>query len=261
MSIKFGPAGLGGVKQAVSNLEKYSELGLRACEIAFTYGVYIKESQKKEIAEIRSTARKLGITLSVHAPYWINLNSKEKVKIEQSKKRILDSCKIGELLGAKYVVFHPGYYGGMEAEEAYQNIKGEMLELQAEIKKHKWKIKLAPETTGKVNVFGKEEEILRLVKDTKCSLCVDFAHLLARSKGELDYAKIYGMLKHFKTLHIHFSGIEWGEKGEKRHKLTPESEIKKLLKVLPANKDITLINESPDPVGDSVKSLDISKKL
>src|SRR3989338_3933579 len=114
MPIKFGPAGLGPVKEAARNLEEFHRLGLRACEIAFTYGVYIKESQKKEIEEIRKTAEKLEIRLSIHAPYWINLNSKEKRKIEESKKRILACCFIGEKLGVKDVVFHPGYYAGMD---------------------------------------------------------------------------------------------------------------------------------------------------
>ena len=48
MLVKFGPAGMGGIKEAISNLEKYKSLGFTACEIAFTYGAYIK---KKEDAE------------------------------------------------------------------------------------------------------------------------------------------------------------------------------------------------------------------
>ncbi|KKS11781.1 MAG: Endonuclease IV, partial [Candidatus Daviesbacteria bacterium GW2011_GWB1_41_5] len=104
--IRFGPAGLGGVKESIENLEEFNRLGLRACEIAFTHGIYIKEN---ETAEIKKAAEKFNIKLSIHAPYWINLNSKEEHKIEQSKKRIIDCCKIGHLLGADKIVFHPGY--------------------------------------------------------------------------------------------------------------------------------------------------------
>ena len=75
MSIKFGPAGLGPVKDAVSNLEEYHKLGLKACEIAFTYGAYIKTQEDAE--KIGQTAKNLDITLSIHAPYYINLNSEE----------------------------------------------------------------------------------------------------------------------------------------------------------------------------------------
>ena len=85
--IKIGPIGLGSVKDSSETLKDYSKLGFKACEIAFTYGVYIKD---KEVAEkIGETAKKQGIKLSIHAPYWINLNSKEKEKVEKSKERIL----------------------------------------------------------------------------------------------------------------------------------------------------------------------------
>ncbi len=150
MSIQFGPAGLGPVKTAQDVLKRYHKLGLKACEIAFTYSVYIKEQDTSEIAK---KAQELGISLSIHAPYFVNLNSKEKEKREATKKRILDCCKIGEKLGVKLVVFHPGYY--LEDKEAsYQAIKKGVIEILDEIKKNGWKIKIAPETMGKVNVLG-----------------------------------------------------------------------------------------------------------
>jgi len=257
--ILFGPAGLGGVKEAVSNLQEYSKLGLKACEIAFTYGIYIKPG--KEAEEIGKAARRFGIRLSIHAPYWINLNSEDKKKIQQSKKRILDCCRIASILGAEVVVFHAGFYGKRGKEESYENIKNSIIEMQEEIKKNKWKIKIAPETMGKINVFGSVEEILKLVEDTGCFFAVDFAHLKARVQGKTTYKEIYKNFKEFKELHIHFSGIEWGDKGERNHKLTEEKEIKELLEALPKNKDIVIINESPNPVGDSVKSLDILKRI
>jgi deoxyribonuclease-4 len=256
--IRFGPAGLGGVKEAISNLGRYKELGLKACEIAFTYGVYIKE---KDAVEIGKKAKELDIKLSIHAPYWINLNSSEKKKIEQSKQRILGCCRIGEDLGAYTVVFHSGFYGKMDKETTFQNIKKAMVEMQQEIKKSKWKIKLAPETMGKINVFGSLDEILRLVKETGCSFCIDFAHLHARSLGKQGYGEMYEQVKSFPELHCHFSGINYGQKGERNHIVTSEAELKKLLEFLPKNKEAVIINESPDPVGDSVKGLNIWKKL
>src|SRR3989344_595985 len=150
--IRFGPAGLGGVSDAIDRLEYYSKKGLKACEIAFTYGVYIKN--KEDAEKIGKKAKELDIKLSIHAPYWINLNSKEKIKIEESKKRILDCCKVADWLGAYLVIFHPGYYSKMKKDETYENIKNAILDIHKEIKKHNWKIKIAPETMGKVNVFG-----------------------------------------------------------------------------------------------------------
>jgi deoxyribonuclease IV len=257
MTINFGPAGIGPVKEAISNLEMYHKLGLKACEIAFTYGIYIKK--KEDAVEIGKRAKELGIKLSIHAPYWINLNSLDKKKVEESKKRILDCCKVGTLMKAHRVVFHPGYYSGMEKAEAYENIKNRILEMQEEIKKEKYTPKLAPETSGKINVFGSVGEISRLVRDTGCSFCIDFAHVLARYKS-YRFEETLSEFKKAKNLHIHFSGIEYGEKGEKYHKKTPVKDLKKLISELPKDREITIINESPYPIEDSVLGLRISRR-
>jgi len=255
MTIRFGPAGLGPVKTAEEVLENYKNLGLSACEVAFTYQVYIKPEDAKRIGK---KAKELGISLSIHAPYYVNLNSKEKSKREATKKRILDCCKIGELLGAKVVVAHPGYYGDNK-EEAYEVIKNGVLEIRDEIKKQGWKINLALETMGKVNVFGSIEEISRLVEETGCSFCIDFAHVLAREK-KVDYEKIKKLFPG-KEWHAHFSGIIYGDKGERSHRKTTADEWKELLKNLPKDKDITIINESPDMVNDSVEGRKIYLNL
>ncbi len=247
--IKFGPAGLGPVKTAEEVLEKYSQLGLEACEIAFTYSVYIK---KDDAVKIGNKAKELGISLSVHAPYFVNLNSDEMEKIEASKKRILKCAEIGEELGAKIVVFHPGYYG-KDKENALSNIKLRIKEMQNYVKEKNWKIKLAPETMGKINVFGSVEEISELVKETGCSFCIDFAHVLAREK-KIDFDKIKKLFPQDEW-HCHFSGIEYNEKGERKHQKTEEKEWKELIKNLPKDKKITIINESPYPVEDSIEGL------
>ncbi len=255
--IIFGPSGLGGIKEAISNLQEYHKLGLRACEVEFTYGIYIKN--KEDALKIGREAKKLRIELSIHAPYWINLNSSEKGKIEKSKERILKCCEIGTYLGAKRIVFHPGYYGKMSKEETFNNIKKAILDIQKEAKKQHFTPKLAPETTGKINVFGSIDEIAKLTKQTKCSFCLDFAHILARYKDYMfnEAEKSFGK---YKEWHVHFSGIEYGEKGEKNHKKTPEREMKKLLSSLPKNKNIIIINESPSPVEDSVLGLRLYKR-
>jgi deoxyribonuclease IV len=254
-SISFGPAGLGPIKEAVKNLEEYSKLGLKCCEIAFTYSIYVKSDEDAKM--IKDAAEKLGIRLSIHAPYWVNLNSKEKEKVEATKKRILNCCEIGEKLGAKVVVFHPGYYGDMDKKVAYNNIRDNIKDMMETIKKKKWKIKIAPETMGKVNVFGSIDEISNLVKDTGCSFCIDFAHILAREK-KVDYDKIKKLFSG-KEWHCHFSGIEYGEKGEKKHLKTPKDKWKELIANLPKDKDIFIINESPDMINDSTEGLKLCK--
>jgi len=251
MSIKFGPAGIGGVKEAISNLEIYHKLGLKACEIAFTYSIYIRE--KEDAIKIGKAAKRFGIILSIHAPYWINLNSEDKEKVEKSRERILKCCEVGTWLGAYRVVFHPGYYGE-DRKKAYENIKREILTIQEEIKKRKYTPKLAPETMGRVNVFGNVDEISKLSEETGCDFCIDFAHILARYKS-YNFEEVLKKFAKYKKLHIHFSGIEHGEKGEKYHKETARKEWEKLLGNLPKNKEIVIINESPTPIEDSLEGL------
>lgn len=257
--IKIGCAGLGGYNEAVSNLNNYHKLGINSCEIAFTYSIYLNNKQAEEIGKI---AKDLGISLTIHAPYFINLNSAEKEKIEASKKRILDCCERAHHLNAKYVVFHAGFYGKLSKEETYNIIKENILDIMETIKKNKWDVQLAPEIMGKINVFGSLEEILKLVKETKCYFCIDFAHLLARTNGKLSYDEMCKAIKEFDEIHAHFSGIEYGDKGEKNHILTSEKDIEKLLDAVKKNniRNITIINESPDPVGDAVKTLKLHQE-
>ena len=94
-TIKFGPSGLGSVKNAVSRLEELHDLGLSACEVAFVRQVYIK---KDDALVISKRAKELGIFLSVHAQYYVNLNSKEPEKIEAADSKLIDKMLAGETL-------------------------------------------------------------------------------------------------------------------------------------------------------------------
>lgn len=256
--IKFGPGGLGPVKDAVKNLEKFHKLGLRACEIEFTYGPYIKNEEAARM--IGERARELGIFLSIHAPYFVNLNSKEEEKIEASKKRILKCCEVGSWLGAKRIIFHPGFYSGMSSEEAGVRIKEGIVEIMKSIKKEGWDVEIYPEVMGKINVFGSIDEVADLVNETGCGACIDVAHVLARY-GKYEFDKIEEAFK-MKSWHLHFSGIEYGEKGEKKHLLVPSGEWKKILSWLhKLDKDVVLICESPDPVGDAAVGVKIWNKM
>ena len=103
--ILIGPAGTGGSSE--KGFKRTKELGLDAVEIEFTYGVWMK---KEEAVKICSLNKKLGLQFSIHAPYYINLASFERPKVHASKSRILKCCEIGHYLGAKYIVFHAGFY-------------------------------------------------------------------------------------------------------------------------------------------------------
>jgi len=248
--IRLGPAGSWGLGN-LEGIKQVKKLGLQAMEVEFTHGVNMKTALAKEVGK---AAKKLDVSLSVHAPYFCNLASLEPQKRGATRKRILDSCERGHLLGARYIVFHAGFYQGRDRAEVYDIMLEQIGKLQEVIREKKYDVVLAPETTGKPTQFGDLNELLRLRKDTGCELCIDFAHMLAR-EGKRDYDEIFSKIKNFNHIHSHFSGIEYSEKGERRHLITEIGDIKELLSHVIKNKvDITIINESPDPFGDALKT-------
>jgi deoxyribonuclease-4 len=267
-SIKIGPSGLGGVEESEEILKEYNKKGFGNCEVLFVQQVYM---DKEQAAKIREFAIENKVSLSIHAQYFINLNSEEKEKVHASMQRILKCCEIGHALGAKSIVFHAGFYGKEFAkaktpedkkrvgEETFQNIKKRIIEMMETIKEKKWDVKLCPETMGKINVFGSVEEISRLVKETGCSFCIDFAHVLARDK-KVDYDRVKKAFPQ-KEWHCHFSGIEYGEKGERNHIGVKKEQWKELFENLPKDKEITIVCESPDRIDNCVDGIEILKKM
>ena len=244
--IRIGPAGSGGLGN-LKGVQKVARMKLDCMEVEFTYGVRMSMDEAQEVGDL---AKEKGIVLSVHAPYYINLASDEPEKIVASKKRILDSCERADVLGARNVVFHAGFYQKKTAVQTYRLIKKAILEIQRQITRNRWKVKLCPEITGKPSQFGSLEELLKLMQDTGCGICVDFAHLYARQQGEIDYTRILKKLP--KSFHAHFSGIAYGEKGERKHLNTTKKFFEPLAEALiKRNVNVTLINESPRPHKDA----------
>jgi deoxyribonuclease IV len=254
--IQIGTAGIG---NGIDTLPEMEKAGIRIAEVEFVRQVYMTNEKAKLLKPI---AKKHKVQLSIHAPYYINLNSTEKAKIAASKKRILDSCERGHHLGANYIVFHAGYVGKMTREETFENIKQQLLELNDKLKEKKYKVKLAPETTGKISVFGDLDETLDLAKETNTAFCIDFSHLKARLLGKINYEDVIKKIKHYKHIHAHFSGIEWTDKGEKRHIPTNKKEATELLTLLNKHKvNINIINESPNTWHDAIMMNKILKNI
>ena len=245
--IRIGPAGSSGLGN-LKGVLKVAETGLDCMEVEFTYGVRMDLETAKEVGAL---AREKGVILSIHAPYYINLASDEKEKFIASKKRILDSCERAHAMGAENVTFHAGFYQKRTAEQTYHLIKKAVIAMQKHVLRKKWQVKLCPEVTGKPSQFGSLEELLRLKKETGCGMTVDFSHLYARQQGDIDYARILKKLP--KKFHGHFSGIEYGPKGEKKHVRTTKKFFMPLAKALvERNANITLITESPRPYEDAL---------
>ena len=247
--IRIGPAGIplsAKNRTTIDGVKCVAELGLQAMEIEFVRGVNMSNEAAREVGKI---AKLLNIELSIHAPYYINLNSNDKVKVASSIKRIKDSLERGAAMGATIVVIHAGYYGGMNSEETTNKI----IECLEKIPRFDG-IKIGLETTGKVRQWGSIDEILEVCKKMKgCAPVIDFAHIYARQGGRIDFGSVLDRFKGFKHLHCHFSAINWSPAGEgmgnERNHLPIKEwapDFRLLAKELVKRKlDITIINESP----------------
>jgi len=239
-------------------VRRVHELGLDAMEVEFTYGVRMG----KHTAELLGNeAKQLGIMLSAHGPYYINLNAREKQKLKDSKIRILDTAERVHIFEGRNVVYHPGFYLKQDPEKVYARMLAEHKSLMKEIDDEGWNVRLCPETTGKGTQFGSWEELIRMCSDLPgLGMTVDFAHLLARANGKVDYNEVFTAMekdlgkKFLKDMHFHFSGIEYTEKGERRHL---EIEMPFLKRIASAIKDFNLggiiISESPNIETDALK--------
>ena len=254
--IKVGPAGSDGLGNLIG-VQKAAEAGLDCMEVEFTYGVRMDLNTADAVGAL---AEEKGIILSAHAPYYINLASDEKEKYDASIKRIMNSCERAHAMGARNVVFHAGFYQKRTAEQTYILIKKAVDSMQQSISRQGWRVELCPEITGKQSQFGSLEELMRLRQDTGCGITVDFSHLFARQQGEIDYDNTLKLLP--KKFHAHFSGIEYGNKGERRHIRTTKKFFEPLARALIKHRvDITLINESPKPYEDAIMMKKFLMKL
>ena len=230
-------------------------LGITAMEIEWVQRVPVNPER---MLEIRTTAEKLEMYLTCHAPYYINLNTPDPLKLQASKKRILDALSMSQIAGIRSVCVHPAFYLGMDPAKAFENVK----RATADIMSHKQKlfpdVNLGFETMGKPVQFGTLEEVLKLSAEFGIYPTVDPAHLHARYNGAIntsaeweemfDTYQTYLGKESLKTMHMHYSGIAYSVKGEKHHVPLRESDArwKDFLNVLKKRRiGGTIVCESP----------------
>lgn len=273
MKIYLGPAGVpvsAKDRTTIGGIERVAELQLNAFECEFVRKVYLSRKSAEEVGKV---ARELGIKLSIHAPYFLNVCSEKKQTVEASKRFILESMDRADAMGADVVVAHIAYYSGLEKEKAFETVKREVEDILDRAKNQGIKnVALGLETTGKISQFGTVEEIVSLCSKVKgCTIVLDPAHIFARNAGKINYRKMFDDVEPLKLkhLHMHFSGIKWNPaKGtdlgnEKEHIPLDESPpFEPLAKeILSRNFDITIISESPILEEDSLKMKRIFEKL
>jgi deoxyribonuclease-4 len=218
---------------SVGAILRMKEIGLDALELGWVRAVRVTE---ETCAAIHACASEQDVKISIHAPYFINLNATDEEWIN-SRKRLMDAARYGSLAGATDIIFHPGsYFGNPPAEVLPMAIK-RLQGCQEELKSGGTAVTLRPETMGKSAMLGSLEDTLAMAKALPgVEPCIDFAHLHARpGDGSINtydefshileqYAKALGD-KALTRLHIHLSGIQYGEKGEKEHLPLKESDL------------------------------------
>lgn len=250
-------------RSSIAGIERVKELDLDCMELEFVRGVKMGEATARDVL---TKSKDENISLSVHAPYYINLNSLEPEKIDASIERIYKAAKIGNLCGARNIVFHPAYYHKDSSDTVFTKVSALLEQLSARLEEEDINVVLRPETTGKPSQFGNLEETIKLASEIENLLpCIDFSHLYARSCGEHncydDFASVLGKIEEelgknaLEDMHMHISGIEYGPKGEKNH-LNLENSDMDYKSILQALKDFkvkgTAICESPDNEGDAL---------
>jgi len=224
----------------LTGFDRTIELGLGAFEIPFGQFINMSEKTAAEFKEkVEAYRNETGKTfrISVHAPYFINLNALDELKVAESIQRVLKAAVRGNIAGATNIVLHTGFYVGRTPEEAYEHVKEATEKLFALYEKEVpgERPMLRPETTGKQTQFGTIAELIRFCTDFPQMLpCIDFAHLHAKSNGKVnsyeEYAAILTELKNglgekaLQNMHIHYCGIQYTEKGEKKHLPLKESD-------------------------------------
>jgi deoxyribonuclease-4 len=262
----FGPAGVPlstRTRSTPDGIAQVRKLGLGCMEMEFVHGV---KMGLPAAAQVREIAKKQDVVLTAHGPYYINLNTQEKAKLNASIRHILDTARVAQACGAYSITFHAAYYLGMPKESTYEVVKAQMKGIVNALKKEGVALWIRPETTGKGTQFGDVDELIRLSQEVEQVMpCVDFSHLHARSNGKYNsYAEFAGVLEKLEkglgrealnNIHAHVSGIAYSEKGERNHHVLKESDLK-YTELMKAFRDFklkgTIISESPNLEGDAI---------
>ena len=255
----------------IDGIKRIAELGLGCMELEFVYGVRMGEAGARLVAE---TAKSEGVKLSAHGPYYINLNAREPEKVAASQQRILQTARIAAVCGAHSITFHAAFHLGGPPEKTYQAVKKNLAEVLSQLKKENNRVVIRPEVMGKPTAFGTLNEVLTLCAELEgTGICMDFAHWHAYNGKANSYAEFASTLQQIKErlgdqaladMHIHISGIAYGQKGELKHLNLRDSDLR-YLELLQALKDYQarglVICESPSLEEDALLLQEAYHKL
>ncbi len=229
---RFGTAGAGelfyekGGKHSYEMPAFLKGMDLQAYEYQCGHGVNMGA---EKAALLGAKAREQDIALSIHAPYFISLGVDGQERLDKNIGHFFKSASLAKAMGASRIVFHPGGVGKLFRGEAMELAKVNLSKIMMEMDESEFgDIIFCPETMGKINQLGDLPETLEFCKLHENMLpCVDFGHMNARTgggiKGIKDYSEIFDQIENelgadkARRIHCHFSKIEYGKSGEKKH--------------------------------------------
>jgi len=255
-------------KNTIEGIKRVAELGLSAMELEFVRGINLTP---ETAARAREVSKELGVVLTAHAPYYINLLSDRIDVRKASIQRIVESAKVAYMAGAWSVVFHSGYYGKCDPEEAVRIVRDSLKQVVKTLADMGVKVWVRPETMGGVAEVGSLSEVLSIVEGVEMALpAIDFAHIYARSIGRINDLESFREIlvevekrlgsEALRNSHIHMSGITYGERGERAHLNFDESEFNWAAAVGVLKEfDVggVVISESPNLEEDALKILSL----
>lgn len=229
--VRFGPSGNDilfyeqGFKSTIQAMPWVAQRGLSAFEISFGRGIRMSEETARAIGQ---QAAKHGVLISAHAPYFINLAR----EFEKSYMYIEKSLKLLKLLGGRNLVVHTGSQGELSRSLAMKNCKENFRRVFAALEKNPefadFDFRICPETMGRFSSIGDHREVCEI-----CSIherlvpTLDFGHMNCLLQGGLsrdgavneimDYCMQHVSAQKMKNVHIHFSPVKFGQKGELSH--------------------------------------------
>ncbi len=233
MAAKFGPAGnsdsfSAAHKSSLDAPQWLHDFGLDCYEYQCGKGVRVTQETAQALGR---KAQEAEISLSLHAPYFINLANPDPESLQKTIGYILAACQAADQMGAARVVIHSGALMKRTRQEALDIAKKSLKAVISACDDSGFgHITLCPETMGKINQLGDLGEVLELCKlDDRLLPCVDFGHLYARSLGEDEGKDAFVRMldaiadalgeDRAGRFHSHFSRIEFTPKGgEKCHR-------------------------------------------
>lgn len=203
------------------------EEGLDAFEYQAVQWGQKPQMKQADAENLGAEARKNDVRLSMHGSYFVNLSGKKDV-VEASKRRLIACATAADWMGAYVMVFHTGFYGRFEKDFAFKTCLDALKEVSAEMRSLGLRVKLGPETMGRKFQVGTIDEILTICQEVEgTQLVIDWGHLHALHQGTLkkteDFRAIAEKVEQklgteaLKSMHCHFSKIEFTAQGEKRH--------------------------------------------